>query len=107
MPTIKRSILLPLILTVCVAAQVIVQSQVEIIPDLIYGHKGGLAMTFDALKPQANANGAAKSKNDYSKADTWLCRPGREDACSADLTTTIVAANGKLTEEKWKANPKR
>jgi hypothetical protein len=105
MPTIKRSILLPSILTICAAAQVIAHSQVEIIPDVIYGHKGGLAVIFDALKPQANANGAAKPKNDYSKADTWLCRPGREDACSANLTTTIVAANGKLTEEKWKANP--
>lgn len=48
---------------------------------------------------------AAKAKNDYSKADTWLCRPGRQDACAVDLTTTVVAANGKLTEEKWKANP--
>jgi hypothetical protein len=48
----------------------------------------------------------AAAKNDYSKAETWLCRPGRQDACAADLTTTVVAANGKLTEEKWKANPK-
>ena len=35
-----------------------------------------------------------------------MCRPGRQDACAADLTTTVVAANGKLTEEKWSANPK-
>ena len=59
MPTIKRSIPLALILTFCAAAQVIAQSQVEIIPDVIYGHKDGLAMTFDVLKPKANANGAA------------------------------------------------
>jgi len=51
------------------------------------------------------AAGAAQSKNDYSKGETWLCRPGRQDACAVDLTTTIVAANGKLTEEKWTANP--
>src|SRR5262245_35677866 len=49
---------------------------------------------------------AAATKNDYSKAEAWLCRPGRQDACAADLTTTVVAANGKLTEEKWKADPK-
>jgi DUF3089 family protein len=49
---------------------------------------------------------AAPAQNDYSKAETWLCRPGRQDACAADLTTTVVAANGKLTEEKWKADPK-
>src|SRR5205085_12158961 len=45
------------------------------------------------------------AKNDYSKTEAWLCRPGRQDACAVDLTTTIVAANGKLTEEKWQANP--
>ncbi len=48
---------------------------------------------------------APQAKNDYGKAESWLCRPGRQDACAVDLTTTIVAANGKLTEEKWKANP--
>jgi acetyl esterase/lipase len=59
MRTIKRAILPALILTVCVAAQAIVQPSVEIIPDVVYGHKDGLAMTFDVLKPKANANGAA------------------------------------------------
>ena len=52
------------------------------------------------------APAALQTKNDYSRAETWLCRPGRQDACAADLTTTVVASNGKLTEEKWKANPK-
>ena len=46
------------------------------------------------------------AKNDYSKDDTWLCRPGRQDACAVDLETTIVAADGKLTHETWKANAK-
>ena len=59
MPTIKRAILPALILAVCAALQVIAQEQVEIIPDVVYGHKDGLAMTFDVLKPKANANGAA------------------------------------------------
>jgi len=47
-------------------------------------------------------------KNDYSKPETWLCRPGRTgDACaSSKLDSTSVAASGKLKLEKWKANPK-
>jgi len=45
-------------------------------------------------------------KNDYSKPETWLCRPGRQDACATDMTTTIVPANGKLSIEKWAADPK-
>jgi hypothetical protein len=47
----------------------------------------------------------AAEKNDYRDDKTWLCRPGRQDACSVDLTTTVVAANGTLTRETWKANP--
>ena len=34
-------------------------AEVEIIPDVVYGHKDGLAMTFDVIKPKINANGAA------------------------------------------------
>jgi hypothetical protein len=48
----------------------------------------------------------APAKNDYAKAETWLCRPGRHDACDVDLTTTVISANGKLTREPWAANPK-
>src|SRR5690349_193447 len=49
---------------------------------------------------------SAPAKNDYSKGETWLCRPGRQDACVVDLTTTIVSADGKLKRETWTANPK-
>ncbi|HKQ72869.1 MAG TPA: DUF3089 domain-containing protein [Blastocatellia bacterium] len=66
---------------------------------------GQNASTLRAQSQNQQAPAAPQAKNDYSKAETWLCRPGRQDACAVDLTTTIVAANGKLTEEKWKANP--
>lgn len=45
------------------------------------------------------------TKNDYRDGRNWLCRPGRQDACAVDLTTTVVAANGRLKTEKWTANP--
>jgi hypothetical protein len=57
-----------------------------------------------ATTAQAPATPAA-GPNDYSKPDTWLCRPDRNDACTVDLTTTIVAADGKLTREEYKADP--
>jgi hypothetical protein len=44
-------------------------------------------------------------KNDYGDGKSWLCRPGRQDACAVDQSTTIVAADGTLTREEWKANP--
>jgi hypothetical protein len=43
--------------------------------------------------------------NDYADGAAWLCRPGRQDACAVDLTTTIVAADGSLTREEWSADP--
>ena len=55
---------------------------------------------------QPTATATPSASNDYSKSESWLCRPGRKDACAVDLTTTIVSANGKLTPEKWAANPK-
>src|SRR5215211_2255898 len=48
---------------------------------------------------------AQAPKNDYADPKTWLCRPGRQDACAVDQTTTVVAADGKLTRETWKADP--
>lgn len=53
---------------------------------------------------------AQAPKNDYAKLDHWLCRPGLEtakDACAADQSATVVAANGKLKVEKFKpaSNP--
>ena len=48
----------------------------------------------------------APKPNDYSDPKTWLCRPGRtDDACAIYHTTTIVAADGKLSRETWKADP--
>ena len=64
----------------------------------------GVAQTQNQTTPAATA--PVRAKNDYSKSESWLCRPGRQDACAVDLTATIVAANGKLTRETWAANPK-
>ena len=68
----------------------------------------GLSFTDTALAQSQNqpAPAAPATRNDYSDGTTWLCRPGRQDACAADLSTTVVAADGKLTIEKWSANPK-
>src|SRR5436309_1540501 len=49
---------------------------------------------------------AQPAKNDYGKAESWLCRPGRQDACAVDMTTTVVTADGRLTRETWAANLK-
>jgi hypothetical protein len=43
--------------------------------------------------------------NDYAKDENWLCRPGRQDACAADQTATVIQANGATTVETFKADP--
>ncbi len=49
------------------------------------------------------APAAPASPNDYSKDASWLCRPGRHDACDIDLTATVVAADGTLKREPFRA----
>jgi len=53
------SVLLLLILTVSHAAQVKPAINVDVIPDVVYGHKDGMALTFDIFKPKTHPNGAA------------------------------------------------
>jgi hypothetical protein len=61
-----------------------------------------------APSPQAKApeQVTVPAHNDYAKAEAWLCRPGRTDACAADLAATVIAADGKLTHESWSADAK-
>jgi hypothetical protein len=42
--------------------------------------------------------------NNYDDAQSWLCRPGRHDACDVDLTSTVIARGGKLSRETWTPN---
>jgi len=65
-----------------------------------------LGVAESALAQSQTPTTSTAAKNDYSKGETWLCRPGRQDACAVDMTTTVVAANGKLKRETWAANPK-
>ena len=60
------------------------------------------AQTQPLPSPPASAEAP---KPDYADPKAWLCRPGAHDACDIDETTTVVAANGTLTKETWKADP--
>lgn len=44
---------------------------------------------------------------DYADDASWLCRPGRNDACAGDLTATIIQADGGMAREVFTraANP--
>jgi|HubBroStandDraft_1064217.scaffolds.fasta_scaffold18265_2 hypothetical protein len=49
---------------------------------------------------------AAYPPNDYSDKASWLCWPGRDDACASDLTTTVVRADGSTKVETFRIDPK-
>ena len=68
-------------------------------------HAGAAQQPAAAQPPAPAASAAAPTPNDYSDPKAWLCRPGGKDACAIDHTTTVVAADGKLTRETWAADP--
>lgn len=51
--------LLLLVFTVSPTAQVKPPTKVDVIPDVVYGHKDGMALTFDVFKPKTRPNRAA------------------------------------------------
>jgi hypothetical protein len=53
----------------------------------------------------AQAPAAAEKPNDYADGATWLCRPGRQDGCAVDLSTTVIRADGTSSRESWSADP--
>ena len=43
---------------------------------------------------------------DYGNPEAWLCRPGRPGACEVDLSTTVLARDGRATVERARLDPK-
>src|SRR5262249_41613782 len=73
---------------------------------LIIGCVLAASLTIVQTDLAQSTSAQSTTKNDYSKDENWLCRPGRKDACDVDLSATIVTAEGKLTRETWTADPK-
>ena len=49
---------------------------------------------------------APGATTDYGEPGNWLCWPGRApNACAADLTTTVVEADGRARTETFAADP--
>lgn len=67
----------------------------------------GLSAAAPALAQAPASTAAAASasapqpKNDYADGKTWLCKPGRQDACAVNLDTTVIAADGSATVERF------
>src|SRR3712207_5561810 len=68
------------------------------------GSMAGLALAVTLTGFAGDAQTARPAPNNYGQGETWLCRPGRNDACDVDLTATVVAANGSFTRESFARN---
>ena len=65
----------------------------------------GKASAQTATSTQPPADTAPPKPINYGDSRSWLCRPGQTgSACDVDHTTTVVAADGKLTRETWTAS---
>jgi hypothetical protein len=65
---------------------------------------GGAAFAQAGWAPPPPA-AATAPPNDYANPATWLCRPGRDDACSVNLDATVIQADGTTTVERYHSDP--
>lgn len=69
---------------------------------------GAILATVGALSAPQVATAQAPAKNNYADGATWLCKPGRKDACTVNLDATVVKADGTTSVDPFKpaADPK-
>jgi acetyl esterase/lipase len=60
---------------------------VEIIPDVVYGHKDGMALTFDVIRPTTEAHGAAVL---YMVSGGWYSRYSPPQATAARFARLLA-----------------
>jgi hypothetical protein len=72
---------------------------------LVAGLIGGPGAVAYAQAPAAAPTAPAATPNDYTDPDTWLCRPGRKDACAVNMDATVIRADGTTTVERFHADP--
>ena len=61
-----------------------------------------LAAAVLATPVMAQTPASPSATPDYAQSDTWLCRPGRDDACMVNQDVTVVPANGRPTIERFR-----
>jgi len=64
-----------------------------------------LAQTPAPARPAADA--VPLEHADWSKDENWLCRPGRQDACTVPLGAAVVAPTGTVSVEEFSVSKNR
>jgi len=72
---------------------------------IIAGLIAGIAFVCPVLAQSEGPSEKSMVENDYSQPSSWLCRPGQQDACTVDNSSTIISSDGTFTLEEWAADP--
>jgi hypothetical protein len=72
---------------------------------LMIGISGCATVPAGAGGPAAAEVAVRAGGVDYREEASWLCRPGRDDACAANLDVTVIHADGRMEVEAWRPHP--
>jgi hypothetical protein len=61
----------------------------------------GLGAVGTALAQAPPASPAPETRIDYTDPSNWLCRPGRQDACTVDLDASVIRADGSISRDPF------
>jgi hypothetical protein len=64
-----------------------------------------LCGSFETRADSTSPNPEAAMPADYTDPAHWLCRPGRADACAANLDATVISEDGSMIREAYHADP--
>ncbi|HET9949790.1 MAG TPA: DUF3089 domain-containing protein [Longimicrobiales bacterium] len=62
---------------------------------------GVSAQSSAARAAAVSARAGHASPVDYGDPASWLCLPGRDDACAQDMAATVIAADGSMSVETF------
>jgi len=74
----------------------------------LFGAFGSLIALYGYPEVRAaslSPSGETTTSPDYADPAHWLCRPGRADACAANLDATVIAEDGAMNREAYHADP--
>ena len=76
--------------------------KIQMLAALVLCATGTIGAPSLASAEAAPAPTMAQPRNDYADPKTWLCLPGRQDACTVDENATIVRADGTTALDPYK-----
>jgi acetyl esterase/lipase len=92
------------VLATLLTAPAALSAQLEITPDVVYGHKDGLALTYDVVRPTTGANGAAVI---YMVSGGWVSRWRPPEAVATrDLFAELTARGFTLYFVRHGSSPR-